>query len=107
MSNTKSHPEKWEHEYNSNAMKQWIYKDGRLVCSVNKLEDAERITACVNACAGITTGALELVAQESGNILAGMHRIEKENAALRAALEQERELRRIAEFENESNIQDK
>jgi len=96
MSEVKHTPEPWIAIAESPKLDTIKHEaSGKKICQLhdglfnyeNREANASRIVACVNACAGITTGALELVAQESGNILAGMHRIEKGNAALRAALE--------------------
>ena len=46
--------------------------------------NARRIVACVNACAGASTGALEMVALENGNILEGIRKLKEENAELKA-----------------------
>ena len=108
MSNTKSHtPEPWKIGaattignalaiFDDRAKPENSANMHRLVCLISPPETADtedeanarRIVACVNACAGITTEALELVAQESGNILAGMEKLKQENAALRAVLKE-------------------
>lgn len=45
-----------------------VIAGGKVVCDGTTLEDARRIVACVNACAGISTEALEEAAKEKGGI---------------------------------------
>jgi len=52
--------DKWSYEYFGQTAKYLIYKNEKLVCSAANVEDARRIVACVNACAGIDTETLEL-----------------------------------------------
>jgi hypothetical protein len=113
MSNTKSHtPEPWKIELNeggfceigsiSDYLGTGVFSGGESIAFVYQSaprfmvgrrdiaefeSNARRIVACVNALAGIETEALELVAQGSGNILAGVEKLKQENAALREALE--------------------
>jgi len=52
--------DKWSYECVHHALMYWIYKNEKLVCSIEDREDARRIVAGMNACAGIETEMLEI-----------------------------------------------
>jgi len=52
--------DKWSYEYFSRTMRYLIYKNEKLVCSAANVDDARRIVAGMNACAGIETEMLEI-----------------------------------------------
>ena len=71
--------------------------DGRVLATVKGEQDRRRIVACVNACAGIPIGELELSRRGSGlRDVAVVHQATTQRDELLAAL---REIRLLASYE--------